>query len=91
MQGASARRASPGSYEGGEFTVGTDVPLVQWAAGCGGQAHRKWEQIGLVVAADSGRSASSPSRANIAAAYRVSISLIRSGAMPFSAHSPSAQ
>ena len=42
-------------------------------------------------AADSGRSESSPSRANIAAAYRVSISLIRSGAMPFSAQSPSAQ
>jgi len=42
-------------------------------------------------AADSGRSASSPSRANIAAAYRVSISLIRSAATPFSAQSPSAQ
>src|SRR5215469_17064665 len=41
--------------------------------------------------ADNERSASSPSRANIAAAYRVSISLIRSGAMPFSAQSPSAQ
>jgi hypothetical protein len=39
----------------------------------------------LAGLAGSGRSASSPSRANIAAAYRVSISLIRSGSMPFAA------
>ena len=54
---------SPGSYEGGEFTVGTDVPLVQRAAGRGGQAHRECEQIGLVVAPGIGEPPQAGSRA----------------------------
>jgi hypothetical protein len=48
--GGTARRTGPDSYEGSELTVGTDVPLVQRAAGRGGQAHRECGQIGLVVA-----------------------------------------